>query len=59
MNLYYGEETLHSVENFALKHKKADLDLIHGIVLVKKAAAISYKKLGMGEEGVYDAIIEA
>lgn len=55
----YGLQTARAQENFALGYKPADLRLIYAIVKVKKAAALSYLKLGIGKEGVYSAILEA
>ncbi|HEX2925605.1 MAG TPA: aspartate ammonia-lyase [Ruminiclostridium sp.] len=55
----YGIQTARAADNFALRYKKTDLSLIYAIVTVKKAAAITYQKLGIGKEGVYGAICEA
>ncbi|MFA9376095.1 MAG: aspartate ammonia-lyase [Lachnotalea sp.] len=58
-NILYGIQTARAKDNFALEYKKVDLRLIYAIVKVKKAAAITYEKLGVGEDGVYYAIIKA
>jgi Aspartate ammonia-lyase len=55
----YGINSIRAAENFALNHKKVNLNLIYAIVKVKKAAAITYKKLNVGKDGVYEAIITA
>ncbi len=39
--------------------KRTNLRLIYAIVRIKKAAAITYDKLGLGKEGVYRAITAA
>ncbi|MFZ5974981.1 MAG: aspartate ammonia-lyase [Bacillota bacterium] len=55
----YGIQTARAKENFALDYKKTDLRLIYAIVKVKKAAALTYEKLGMGKNGIYRAIADA
>ncbi|MBH1941215.1 aspartate ammonia-lyase [Mobilitalea sibirica] len=55
----YGIQTARAIDNFALNCKKTNRQLIHAIVTVKKAAALSYKKLGIGKDGVYEAVIKA
>ncbi|WP_434511111.1 aspartate ammonia-lyase [Desulfitobacterium sp. AusDCA] len=52
----YGIQTARAVDNFALDYKKTNLQLIYAIVTVKKAAAMTYQKLGIGKDGVYAAI---
>ena len=52
-HILYGTETKKAVGNFALEHKQTSLRLILALVKVKKAAAISYLKLGIGAPGVY------
>lgn len=58
-DILYGTETKKALDNFALYYKKTNLLLLHAIVKVKKAAAKSYLKLGIGKEGVYEAILKA
>ena len=58
-HILYGTETKKAVGNFALDHKQTSLRLILALVKVKKAAAISYLKLGIGAPGVYEGIIKA
>jgi aspartate ammonia-lyase len=58
-DILYGIQTARARENFALDYKKTNLRLIYAIVKVKKAAAITYEKLGIGEKEVYQSIIKA
>jgi aspartate ammonia-lyase len=58
-NAIYGINTARAAENFSLHHKKVDISIIYAMVKIKKAAAITYKKLGVGRECVYDAILTA
>lgn len=46
----YGINTQRAVENFPLQHKRVSLRLIHDLVLVKKAAALTYEDLGVREK---------
>lgn len=55
----YGVNTAQAIQNFALNHRKVSRSLIDAMVTVKKAAAITYRKLGIGKKGVYEAIIAA
>jgi aspartate ammonia-lyase len=55
----YGLQSARARDNFPLSYKKVNRRLIHAIVKIKKAAAITYEKLGAGRDGVYRAIIEA
>ena len=55
----YGKETAAALENFALQDKKTDLRLIYAIVTVKKAAALTYREIGVGAPGLYDAVNSA
>ncbi len=55
----YGIHTARAVENFALGGRRTNLRLIHAMAQVKKAAAQTYLKLGVGKEGVYRAIAQA
>lgn len=58
-DVLYGINSAQAAENFALHHKRVNLRLIHAMVTVKKAAAITFKKLGRGSEGVYEAVSAA
>lgn len=55
----YGIQTARAAENFALGYKKTDRQLIYAIVTVKKAAALTWRKLGTGKDEVYGAIAAA
>lgn len=48
-NQLYGIATARAVSNFALDYKKTDRNLIHAMVMVKKAAALTYRKIGTGD----------
>ena len=52
----YGIQTARAAENFTLGYRKTRMPLIYAIVTVKKAAALTYQKLNIGREGVYEAI---
>lgn len=54
----YGIQTARAKENFALGHKRTDVRLIHALVKVKKAAALTYINLGVKPE-TYAAINRA
>ena len=58
-NTLYGIQTARAAKNFDLKHKKAQMRLINAIVLVKKAAALTYIKMEIGKDNVYPAIVQA
>ena len=58
-NVLYGIQTARAAKNFDLKHKKAQMRLINAIVLVKKAAALTYIKMEIGKDKVYPAIVKA
>ena len=58
-DVLYGINTARAAENFALDHHMTNPDLIKAIVLVKKAAALTYQKLKVGKPGVYSAIASA
>ncbi|MDR1927342.1 MAG: aspartate ammonia-lyase [Oscillospiraceae bacterium] len=52
----YGLQTLRARENFALDETETPRELIQAMLLIKKAASISYQRLGVGKPGVYAAI---
>lgn len=54
----YGINAKRAAENFALGHRKVNLRLIYAMVQVKKAAALTYQKLGVKED-VYGAVVSA
>ena len=55
----YGINTARAMENFNLGQKSVNRGLIRAMVLVKKAAAVTYLNLGMGKPEVESAIIAA
>lgn len=55
----YGSQTALALENFKLEHRKTNLQLVYALVTVKKAAALTYRKLGVGREGVYEGMVRA
>ena len=55
----FGINTLRAADNFKLPGKQTDLQMIHSLAIVKKAAALAYKELGVREDGIYDAIADA
>lgn len=55
----YGIQTARAVENFKLSYKKTERNLIYAMITVKKAAALTYQKLGIGKGEVYAAISNA
>ena len=55
----YGASSARARDNFALSGRPVNLRLIHAIVKIKKAAAVTYEKLGAGKPGVYAAIAGA
>nr|WP_042331383.1 aspartate ammonia-lyase [Desulfosporosinus orientis] len=52
----YGIHTARAMANFKLEHKRTNLQLIYALVTVKKAAALTYQKIGLGKDGVYEAV---
>lgn len=56
---YYGIQTQRAVENFKLSENLVRLELIHAMVLVKKAAAMAHKELKSYESDKAEAIIKA
>ena len=58
-DVMYGINTVRALENFDLKGKMVNYHLIRGIVMVKKAAALTYEELHPKKEEVYHAISEA
>lgn len=55
----YGINTVRASENFDLKHRQVNIHLIYAVVKIKKAAAVTYQRLKVGKEGVYESIIAA
>lgn len=54
---YYGIHTQRAAENFSISNKSTNLHLIHAIVVVKKAAAMTHLKLGNLSPTIANAII--
>ena len=54
----YGINTYRASQNFDLKNKKVNINLIYAITKVKKAAAVTYKRLDIKPE-IYSAVISA
>ena len=54
--ILYGNETAHAIENFDLGYKKTNLGLIYAMVKIKKAAALTYKKIDVCHSEVFEAI---
>lgn len=55
----FGINTMRAAQNFNLPGKRTDLQLIHSLAVVKKAAALAYQQLGVREEGIYEAVAAA
>ena len=58
-SILYGIQTARAKDNFALNYKKTNLRLIYAMVKVKKAAALTYEKLGIGDKEVYQSVVKA
>ena len=56
---YYGINTSRAMENFTVSNRTVYSELIEAIVVVKKSAAITYKKLNLINAEKSNAIIEA
>lgn len=58
-NVLYGSQSARAAANFDVEYRLVDMQIIHAIVLIKKAAAITYTKLNIGNKDVYSAIVKA
>jgi aspartate ammonia-lyase len=58
-NCYYGIQTLRAVENFPITGQRIDEELIRGIGMVKKAAALANQKTGHLARHLAEAIVNA
>jgi aspartate ammonia-lyase len=58
-NVYYGIQTARAVENFPISGLRAHPTMIRAIAMVKEAAALANRELGLVDEKTADAIIEA
>ncbi len=56
---YYGIHTARAIENFDVSGRTVNLNLIHAIVLIKKAAAMTNKKINQLQTEKADVIIRA
>jgi aspartate ammonia-lyase len=55
----YGINTQRALDNFPLHHRKTNRRLIQAMIVVKKAAALTYRDLEVREKGIYEAIVTA
>ncbi len=58
-HVYYGIQTARAVENYPISGLRAHPTLIRAIAMVKEAAAIANRELGLVDKKTADAIIEA
>lgn len=58
-HVYYGIQTARAVENYPISGLRAHPTLIRAIAMVKQAAAEANRELGLVEENIANAIIEA
>ncbi len=57
--VYYGIQTARAVENFPISGLRAHPTLIRAIAMVKEAAAVANRELGLVDKKTANAIIEA
>jgi fumarate hydratase class II len=55
----WGAATARSLENFRISNERIPLDVVYGVVRVKKAAALVHMELGLVEKSKGEAIVEA
>ena len=58
-DVYYGIQTARAVENFPISGLRAHPSLIRAIAMVKEAAALANRELGLVDEKTANAIIQA
>ena len=58
-HVYYGIQTARAVENYPISGLRAHPTLIRAIAMVKEAAALANRELGLVDAKTADAIIEA
>lgn len=58
-DVYYGIQTLRAVENYPISGMRAHPTLIRAIAMVKEAAALANKDLGLVDDKRADAIVAA
>ena len=56
---YYGVQTARAVENYPISGMRAHATLIRAVAMVKEAAAVANRELGLVDEKTANAIIEA
>lgn len=56
---YYGIQTLRAVENFPISEMRMNKELIRGLAIVKKAAAIANKEVKQLQSETCSAIVQA
>jgi aspartate ammonia-lyase len=58
-DVYYGIQTARAVENYPISGMRAHPALIRAVAMVKEAAALANRELGLVDEKTANAIIEA
>ena len=58
-NVYYGIQTARAVENYPISGMRAHATLIRAFGMVKEAATEANRELGLVDEKIADAIIQA
>ncbi len=58
-NVYYGIQTLRAVENFRITGLALHPEMIKSLAYIKKAAAVTNRKIGQLEPRIADAVIRA
>ncbi|HEO69776.1 MAG TPA: class II fumarate hydratase [Candidatus Hydrogenedentes bacterium] len=56
---YYGCQTARALENFPIGAERMPLEVVHALALVKKAAALANRDLGLLDGALCDAICRA
>ena len=56
---YYGVQTLRAVENFRITGLSLHPEMINSLALLKKAAAITNREIGVLEPAISEAIVKA
>ena len=59
VHAYWGAQTQRAVENFPISGLRAHPRMIEAFVMIKKAAALAHKKLGLLADEPADAIVQA
>ena len=58
-HVYYGIQTARAVENYPISGLRAHRTLIRAIAMVKEAAAVANRELGLIDDKTANAIIDA